>query len=119
LRKYKLDEIPQLLNVVLGNMSFVGPRPEVPIYTDLYVGEENIILSVKPGITDYSSIKFSQLQEHLGENEPDEIYETKVRPIKNKLRVKYVKERGLITDIKILYMTITTILFKKKWNIKD
>ncbi len=119
LRQYKLDEMPQLLNVVKGDMSIVGPRPEVPIYTDRYKGEEELIFSVKPGITDYSSIKFNQLQEHLGEDEPDEIYENKVRPIKNKLRVKYVKERGFITDLKILHMTITAILFKKTWNIEN
>jgi lipopolysaccharide/colanic/teichoic acid biosynthesis glycosyltransferase len=119
LRKYKLDELPQFINVLIGEMSIVGPRPEVPTYTSWYRGEEKIILSVKPGITDYSSIKFNQLQDHLGEDEPDAVYEKKVRPIKNKLRVKYVKERGFITDLKILYMTITTILLKKSWNIEN
>ncbi|BCV20673.1 sugar transferase [Moorella sp. Hama-1] len=110
LRRYKLDEIPQLFNVLKGEMSIVGPRPEVPQYTKLYTGDELIILSVRPGITDYSSIMFAQLGEVLGDDDPDRVYEEKVRPIKNALRVKYVKECCFLVDLKILFMTILRLL---------
>ena len=106
LRRRKLDELPQLINVLNGAMSIVGPRPEVPAYTRLYRGEEELILKVRPGITDFSSIEFIQLGELLGNDDPDQVYEQKVRPIKNALRVKYVKERNFWLDLSIIFKTL-------------
>jgi lipopolysaccharide/colanic/teichoic acid biosynthesis glycosyltransferase len=110
LRRYKLDELPQLLNVVKGEMSLVGPRPELPEYTRLYSGEELLILSVRPGMTDYSSLQFIQLGEVLGNEDVDRMYEERVRPIKNALRVKYVKERTFRGDFKIICQTLITLV---------
>lgn len=112
IRAYKLDEIPNLLNVLKGEMSLVGPRPEVPQYTDLYSGEELLILHVKPGITDFSSLHFIQLDQVLGETDVDETYETKVKPIKNQLRLKYVREASLKTDLQILAATFIRLFIK-------
>lgn len=119
LRKYKLDELPQLLNVLRGEMSFVGPRPEMPEYTQLYTGEEELILTVRPGITDYASIEFVQLGEILGNDEPDRIYEGQVRPIKNALRVKYVKEQSFWGDIKIMFRTLGRLAGLVSANAQD
>ena len=110
LRKYKLDELPQLINVLKGEMSVVGPRPEVPQYTRLYEGDEELILTVRPGITDYASLKFVHLDEVLGKESPDRVYEEKVRPVKNALRVKYVKERSFWGDIAIIAKTIVKLV---------
>jgi len=109
LRRYKLDELPQLINVLRGEMSIVGPRPEVPAYTRLYEGDELLILTVRPGITDYSSIKFAQLDQVLGENDADIVYEEKVRPIKNALRVQYVKDRSFAGDLLIICHTVAKL----------
>lgn len=105
LRKYKLDELPQLINVLQGDMSLVGPRPELPQYTQLYEGNERLILSVRPGITDYASVEFFQLSEVLGSVDADRVYEERVRPTKNALRVKYVREQSLSSDFLILLRT--------------
>jgi len=110
LRRYKLDELPQLLNVLKGDMSLVGPRPELPMYTSLYKGEELLILTVKPGITDYASLQFRELSEVLGDQDPDRVYEERVMPIKNALRVKYVKEHSLWVDAKILMSTVARVI---------
>lgn len=113
LRKYKLDELPQLVNVLKGEMSFVGPRPEVPIYTSLYNKEEQIILSVKPGITDFSSIFFVQLADVVGSNNNKKEFTNNIEEVlkvKNKLRIKYVKERSFITDLKILFKTFIKLI---------
>lgn len=112
LRKYKLDELPQLINVLKGEMSLVGPRPQVRKYTDLYKGEENMILSVKPGITDYASIKFSNLDEILGDENVDMKYVEEIEPEKNKLRIKYVKEQSFLTDLKILAETFAKLIMR-------
>ncbi|MEL6301953.1 MAG: sugar transferase [Pseudomonadota bacterium] len=106
LRKFKIDELPNLINVLRGEMSIVGPRPEVPRYTDQYVGEEKIILSVRPGITDLSSIEFIDLASHIGAEDVDATFEREVLPRKNALRVRYVKTRTFWGDIKIIYMTL-------------
>lgn len=119
LRKYKLDELPQLLNVLKGEMSFVGPRPEVPQYTELYSGDEKLILTVRPGLTDYSSLKFINLAEVLGSESVDAFYEEQVRPQKNKLRVKYAKEHTFWGDLKIIALTLYGILGGRSWNIID
>jgi lipopolysaccharide/colanic/teichoic acid biosynthesis glycosyltransferase len=109
LRKYKLDELPQLINILQGDMSFVGPRPEMPEYTRLYTKEEQLILTVRPGITDYASIEFVQLGKILGDADPDRVYEEQVRPIKNALRVKYVKEQSFWNDIRLILRTLSRI----------
>ena len=109
LRRYKLDELPQLINVIKGEMSVVGPRPEVSEYTDLYTDEERHILSVRPGITDYASIEFVQLGEAVGSDMQDGAFEElvqKVLKVKNALRVKYVREQTFIGDIRLILMTL-------------
>ncbi|MHB0972285.1 MAG: sugar transferase [Thermoanaerobaculia bacterium] len=105
LRRHKLDELPQLINVFIGEMSLVGPRPEVPQYTAEYAGDELLILTVKPGITDYASLEFSRLDEVLGSEDADRVYEEDVKPQKNALRVRYVRERSFLTDLTILIAT--------------
>ncbi|MDB4949650.1 MAG: hypothetical protein JWM27_2299 [Gemmatimonadetes bacterium] len=110
LRRYKLDELPQLINVLRGEMSLVGPRPEVPQYTAEYRGDETLILTVKPGITDYASLHFIRLDEALGSHEPDRVYEEQVRPVKNALRVRYAREQGFATDMRILVRTMRKLL---------
>lgn len=110
IRRHKVDELPELINVVTGEMSLVGPRPEVPRYTDLYEGEEKLILTVPPGITDYSSIHFIQLGEVLGEGDPDAAFEERVLPTKNRLRVQYVKDRCLTLDLKLIFRTVWRVL---------
>lgn len=112
LRKTKFDEIPQLLNVLVGNMSFVGPRPELKKYTDQYEGEYKRILDVKPGITDFSSIEFASLDEVVGSENADESYERKVLNKKNELRLKYVKEISFKTDFIIFFKTVGVVLKK-------
>lgn len=119
LRKYKLDELPQLINIIKGEMSIVGPRPEVPQYTSLYTGEEELILTVRPGITDYSSLKYIDLAEVLGSEGVDAFYEERVRPEKNKLRIKYVREHTFWGDLKIILLTLYGVLGGRSWNIVD
>lgn len=110
LRRFKLDELPNLVCVLRGEMSIVGPRPEVQEYTNLYRGEEELILSVRPGITDLSSIQYIDLAEHIGSENVDENFETRVLPTKNKLRVKYVKEWSFWADMKIIGKTIIRLI---------
>ena len=109
MRKYKLDEIPQLFNILLGDMSFVGPRPQVEAYTKLYEGEEKLILEVKPGLTDYASIHFINLDAILGDDNVDEKYQRHIEPEKNRLRIKYVLEQSFFNDIKIIVQTIIQV----------
>jgi lipopolysaccharide/colanic/teichoic acid biosynthesis glycosyltransferase len=110
LRKYKLDELPQLLNVLLGSMSLVGPRPEVRKYVDLYTEEQKKVLDVKPGITDYASLEYFNENDLLAKSEnPEETYIKEVMPAKLKLNMKYISEVGLATDIKIILKTIARI----------
>ncbi len=112
LRKYKLDELPQLFNVLRGEMSFVGPRPEVAEYTDMYSPEEQEILSVRPGITDLSSLTFSDLQSHVGSENPDEAFRRYVLPQKNRLRLKYAREHTISMDFIILMKTVLLVVAK-------
>ena len=120
LRKYKIDELPQLINILTGEMSFVGPRPQVEKYTKLYNDEEQIILRVRPGLTDYASIKFINLDQILGDESVDERYLKEIEPEKNKLRMKYAKEHSFWIDIKIILMTLMQMLkIQTLWNIKD
>ena len=112
LRKYKIDELPQLFNILLGEMSLVGPRPEVTEFTSQYRREEEIIFSVKPGLTDFSSIEFVQLGETLGTNS-DKRFEEEVNKVlrrKIDLRIKYVLERSFIVDMQILIMTVLKLI---------
>ncbi len=110
LRKYKLDELPQLFNVLIGDMSFVGPRPEVSEYVALYNTEQKIVLSVKPGITDFASIVYSGENELLANAEnPEELYIKRIMPAKLKLNLRYINEMGLATDVKIILKTIRKI----------
>ena len=112
LRKTKLDEIPQLFNIIKGDMSFIGPRPELLRYTTQYEGEELLIHRVRPGITDYSSIEFINLDEIVGGENADEMYEKYVLKRKNELRVKYAKTVSFGTDIKLLFITVWDVLKK-------
>ncbi|MEP0212349.1 MAG: sugar transferase, partial [Cellulophaga sp.] len=110
LRKSKLDELPQLFNVLLGEMSLVGPRPEVRKYVDLYSKDDMQVLSVRPGITDYASIHFRNENEILkGATNPEKKYIDEIMPIKLNLNKKYISEKGFIKDIKIIFSTIASI----------
>lgn len=111
LRRHKLDELPQLFNVLRGDMSLVGPRPEVQKFTDLYTDEEKIILSVKPGITDWASIwNVDEGALLAGSEDPDRDYLEKIRPFKIRLQMQYVREQSFLTDLKILFHTVRTLL---------
>lgn len=112
IRKMKIDEIPNLLNVLKGEVSFIGPRPELLRYTDLYTGTEKTILEVRPGMTDYSSIEFINLDEIVGGENADEMYEKIVLPRKNKLRIKYAATVSIATDVKLFFLTVFKVLQK-------
>lgn len=112
LRRHKIDELPQLLNVIKGEMSIVGPRPELLQYTQNYTRAEKCILDVRPGITDLSSIEFISLDERVGHEDADRIFEEDVLLTKNRLRVKYVQEQSVLLDMKIILKTILKILSK-------
>lgn len=112
LRKTKLDEIPQLGQVFLGKMSLIGPRPELMRYVDQYTGEELDILQVRPGITDYSSIEFINLDEIVGGENADEMYEQYVLPEKNRLRIKYAHTVSFPNDVKLLFLTVWKVIEK-------
>ncbi len=105
IRKYKLDELPQFFNVLVGDMSLVGPRPQVLFYTSKYVGDNLLILSVRPGITDIASLYFSDMDSVLGTGDVDTRYLEEVEPIKNRLRLRYVRERSYFLDLRILIET--------------
>lgn len=111
LRKYKIDELPQLFNVLFGSMSLVGPRPEVRKYVEMYTDEQKQILLVKPGITDYASVVYINENELLAKaRNPEETYIKDIMPAKLTLNKKYVKEAGLRTDLKIIFKTISKII---------
>ena len=112
LRKYKLDELPQLINILKGEMSFVGPRPQVKYYVDLYNEEEKISLIVRPGMTDYASIRYINQEDLVDEENVDKSYQEKIEPEKNQLRVKYAKNNSLLIDAKIIFQTILAIVKK-------
>lgn len=105
LRKHKLDELPQFFNVLIGDMSLVGPRPQVLFYTNKYTGDEQLILAVKPGITDLASLYFVDMDAVLGSGDVDARYLAEVEPVKNKLRLRYVRERSYLLDLRILVET--------------
>lgn len=111
LRKYKLDELPQLFNVFLGEMSFVGPRPEVKKYTDLYTKEQQKVLQVRPGITDYASIKYRNENDMLSDSDdPEKLYIEEIMPEKLNLNLKYINDNNVFKDIKIIFDTFHAII---------
>lgn len=111
LRKVKLDELPQLFNILLGDMSFVGPRPEVKKYVDLYTPEQKRILKVKPGLTSWASLKYFDENRILGVSQnAEEVYIHKILPRKIEIDMEYVNHPSLLTDFKIIYLTIIRIL---------
>lgn len=111
IRKYKLDELPQLWNVLVGNMSLVGPRPEVKKYTDLYDAKQKKVLSVRPGITDWASIKYVDENKILGEStNPDEAYVNIIMPNKIKLNMIYIHHKTVGEYFKILFTTFKEIV---------
>ena len=110
IRKYKIDELPQLINVVKGDMSIVGPRPEVKKYTDLYTEVQRKILDVRPGITDYASIKYVDENEILGTSDnPERTYIEHIMPDKIKLNMIYISQNGIKEYFKIIFLTLTNI----------
>ena len=110
LRKYKLDELPQLINVFIGNMSFVGPRPEVEKYVKLYNNEQLKVFNVKPGITDWASIQYVNENELLAKSKnPEKTYIDEIMPAKLKLNLAYVNDNNILVDIKIILLTIKAI----------
>jgi len=118
LRKYKLDEFPQLINVLKGEMSFVGPRPEVPYYVEKFSEEERAILSVRPGITDWASLwDIDEGSLLAGSTDPNKFYEEYILPVKKQLQLKYVKENSFLMDIKIILLTIFALIFRKRLQI--
>jgi lipopolysaccharide/colanic/teichoic acid biosynthesis glycosyltransferase len=110
LRRLKLDELPQLFNVLRGEMSLVGPRPEVEEHTNAYDEQELAILTVRPGITDYSSVHFVDLAGALGGENPHHVYLTRVRAQKNALRLEYVRRRSFFEDLRIIGLTASALL---------
>lgn len=118
LRKYKLDELPQFINVLLGHMSIVGPRPEVPKYVALYDERQKKVLTVKPGITDYSSLVYFEESNELSKTtNPEEYYIKVIMPHKINLSLKYIENKTFWFDIKIIVWTFLRIL-RIKYKIK-
>ena len=115
IRRYKLDEFIQLWNVLIGDMSLVGPRPNVKDETDLYTDIEKELLSIRPGITDFSSIVFSDEGEILkGKDNPDLIYNQLIRPWKSRLGLIYIKNQSFLLDIKIIIYTMVAFISKQR-----
>lgn len=113
IRKYKLDEFPQFINVLKGEMSVVGPRPEVQEYVDLYNDEQLKVLNVKPGITDYASLYYFKENELLAQsNNPQQTYIEEIMPAKLKLNEKYLENPTVFHDLKIIFLTFGKILTK-------
>ncbi len=111
LRKFKLDELPQLFNVLFGSMSLVGPRPEVRKYVEMYNEDQKRVLEVKPGITDYASLEYINENEILAKSEnPEQTYINEIMPAKLKLNMRYINEAGLLTDLTIITRTVQKIV---------
>ncbi len=112
IRKYKIDELPQLINIIKGDMSIVGPRPEMPSYVELYDKKQRKVLSVRPGLTDYASLMYINEQSILEKSEnPEKTYVEQIMPHKLELGLRYIEEKSFITDYKIIIRTIIK-LFK-------
>ena len=111
IRKYKLDELPQLWNVLVGDMSLVGPRPEVRKYVDMYTDEQRQVLTVRPGITDYASIEYIDENRILAQAEdPDRTYIEEILPAKIALNMRYIKHQTLGEYMKIIFLTLAKII---------
>ena len=115
IRKFKIDEIVQLFNVLRGDMSLVGPRPQIPTEVNLYTDFEKSLLNIKPGITDFSSIIFSDEAEILKDSEdPNKDYNLLIRPWKSRLGIFYIENNNFIIDLKLIFFTIVSILNREK-----
>lgn len=115
LRKFKIDELPQLINVLMGEMSLVGPRPELEKFVKLYNQEQRKVLSVKPGITDYASIEFRNENEMLeGKQDPVGFYISDIMPVKLRMNLKYLESHSLWVDLTIIFKTIFLIIVRKQ-----
>jgi lipopolysaccharide/colanic/teichoic acid biosynthesis glycosyltransferase len=113
LRRYKLDELPQLFNVLTGDMSLVGPRPQVKWAVNLYTPAERQVLSVRPGMTDYASVRFPNEGEILkGSKDPDKDYMELIHPEKMRLSLEYVRDQSFLVDLKVLLQTVMAIVRK-------
>lgn len=113
IRKFKIDELPQLFNVLVGDMSIVGPRPEVRKYVDLYTNDQRKVLNVKPGITDYASIEYANENEILGKaDDPDKMYIDEIMPAKIELNIKYIENKSLKEYFNIIFLTFFKIVSK-------
>lgn len=113
IRKYKLDELPQLWNVFIGDMSLVGPRPEVEKYTKLYTVEQQKVLSVRPGITDWASIKYVDENLILGQAEdPDRAYIEQIIPDKIRYNMKWIENQGIVEYFRIIFMTFVKTIVR-------
>lgn len=111
LRKYKLDEFPQLINIIKGDMSIVGPRPEVRKYVDMYTPEQMKVLSVRPGLTDYASVRYVHESEILARSDnPEQTYINEVMPAKLVLNLEYIQHQSLKEDIKLIFQTFAAIV---------
>lgn len=112
LRRFKFDEFPQLINILVGDMSIVGPRPEVPKYVALYTDKQKEVLTVRPGLTDYASLEYINENELLEKSDnPNETYIKEIMPAKLELNLKYIAEKSVWIDFKLIFLTITK-LFK-------
>lgn len=113
LRKYKIDEFPQFLNILAGDMSVVGPRPEVRKYVDMYSPEQMKVLSVRPGLTDYASIKYVDENEILAKSDdPEQTYINVIMPDKLRLNIEYIEKISMKEDLRIIFMTISAVFRK-------
>lgn len=113
LRKYKLDEFPQFLNIIKGDMSIVGPRPEVPKYVALYDERQRRVLSVRPGLTDYASIEYISENELLAQSpDPDRTYIEEIMPAKLELNLKYIDNQSVMEDLRLIFKTLFSIIKK-------
>lgn len=111
LRKYKIDELPQLINVFLGDMSFVGPRPEVPHYVEMYNEEQKAVLKVRPGITDIASIEYIDENELLGKaSDPEKMYIEQIMPEKLRLNREYLQRANFCSDLGLIFKTLAKII---------
>ena len=113
LRKYKLDELPQFLNIIKGDMSIVGPRPEVPKYVALYNKRQRRVLSIRPGLTDYASIEYISENELLAQSpDPDKTYIEEIMPAKLELNLKYIDNQSITEDLRLIFKTMFSIVKK-------
>ena len=113
LRKYKIDELPQFLNIIRGEMSIVGPRPEVPKYVALYNERQRQVLSVRPGLTDYASIEYISENELLAKStDPDRTYIEEIMPAKLELNLKYIENQSVMEDLRLIFKTLASIAKK-------